>query len=111
MQWIQWLSKPQHGNNRNHAFKEACSGGHLQVAQELLNALPTIDVSYSDDFAFRSACKNGHLEVTQWLLSVKPDINIYAYEYAFLNVSNGDKYLKMLEWLITVIKQQKQLST
>ncbi len=60
------------------AFFKACSNGHLDVAQWLLQIKPDINISAHNEWAFHGACYNGHLDVAQWLLQMKPDINISA---------------------------------
>ena len=57
----------------NRAFLEACSYGHLAVAQLLTAYGVNVDANNYD--AFLVACKNGQLEVAKWLWTLGVDIH------------------------------------
>lgn len=100
-----WTISEQQGTtidisqNDECVFREACLGGHLDVAQWLLSIKPDIDVSAWGESAFSNACSNGHLEVAQWLMSIKPSIDVSAEnENAFRKACLGG-HLEVARWL------------
>jgi hypothetical protein len=50
----------------DEAFRAACSGGHMSIAQWLYHQ-GGVDIHSFDEQAFRGACVNNHLSVAQWL--------------------------------------------
>ena len=49
------------------SFQSACENGQLEIAKQLLEKNPNINISANNDAAFRYACKNGHVKVVTWL--------------------------------------------
>jgi hypothetical protein len=70
----------------NHAFREACVFGHLEVAKWLLSVKPDINISANNEEPFRLACFARKLEVAKWLQSLK--YYLYVIEY-----SKNGKYI------------------
>lgn len=65
--WLQKISTIDIQCDNNYAFRMACAGGHLDIAQYLRSECPTININACDNFAFYFACAYGHLNVAQWL--------------------------------------------
>ena len=51
-------------------FQNACSNGHLNVAQWLYQIKSDINISARNESAFINACSQGHLNVAQWLYQI-----------------------------------------
>ena len=56
-------------SNYINLFQYFCKNGHLENAQELLQAKPDIS-EHNHYYAFRMACQNGHLDVVQYLIDI-----------------------------------------
>jgi len=82
-------------------FTNACEGGDLEKAKELLENNPNINISAENEQAFRWACYNGQLHVAKWLLSLKNiDIsteNELAFRWACYN-----GHLHVVQWLLSL---------
>ncbi|MGV2433115.1 MAG UNVERIFIED_CONTAM: ankyrin repeat domain-containing protein [Rickettsiaceae bacterium] len=52
----------------------ACRGGHLAVAQFLVEKGADVKHVYSGWSPFHSACKSGNLELVKWLLTIDPTL-------------------------------------
>jgi hypothetical protein len=50
--------------HHDYAFRDACSHGHLEVAQWSYS-FGGVNIHSEDDSAFREACCHGHLSVVQ----------------------------------------------
>ena len=66
--------------NMNEAFAIACSNGHLEIAQFLLEFQPTIKSFNNDHESFKNACDNGYIEVAKWLASLDSRYIIINYD-------------------------------
>jgi hypothetical protein len=75
LQVLQWLINiPGLSNNAKiNAFKEACFGGALNIAQTLYNNLGSDFIPESDkDEAFNHACSQSRVDVLLWLREINP---------------------------------------
>jgi len=88
----------------DEVFKNACSKGHLKVAQWLLSISNNkININSLNDLAFRLACINGKIEVAQWLLSIPNNkININVNNDQVFRYANANLDFKILQWLIKI---------
>ena len=84
--------------DHNHAMLLACTNGHLEIAEELLNQWPHIDLKFNNNKIFKNICIRGQLSICQWLVTVTTiDVhmeNEYAFHKCFLN-----NHLEFCKWL------------
>ena len=86
----------------NKEFLNACKNGNLDLAKNLLETNPMIEISFNNDHVFQDTCSNGHLNVAKWLLEIKPTINISANnEEAFRSACKTNK-LDIVKWLLEI---------
>ena len=86
----------------SYKFYNACVHGNLNLAQQLLQDNPDIDVFGFNNIAFRLACENGHIEVAQWLYNIEPDhISCYELECIFERACKND-HLNLVQWLLHI---------
>lgn len=58
-------------NKYTELFINYCKEGKLLELKQLIEDVPTIDISENNDMAFQFACFYGHLKVIQWLYSIR----------------------------------------
>lgn len=77
-------------------FVNACQGGHLKMAQYLINKYD-IDQKHQN-LAFRGACKTGNIKIAQWLWSIgnidlSHNLKVYSIiEKKRIHMQFGKKY-------------------
>ena len=85
--------------DNEHAFRNACLHGKLDLCQWLLKQKPDINISADNEHAFRNACFYGHLHVAQWLLQINPYINISADNEDAFWWACRNRHLDVAHWL------------
>ena len=88
--------------NPDKVFLYACKNGHLEIAQQMFQIKPNIDISALDEYAFRWACGKGHLNIAQWLLQVKPTIDISAGNEGAFSWACFYGHLNIAQWLLQI---------
>lgn len=93
------MSKEAEENYQHNALFDACTHGHLAVAQWILRIFPGAKIY---DNVFWKSCEQGHLAIVQWLKNVvEPSArgNLYFMHQALtLAIIHG--HIAVAEWLI-----------
>jgi hypothetical protein len=88
----------------DEAFRFACGGGYLEMAQWLWmldGAVCDINVHVFHDSPFRLACHNGHLDVAKWLLQlpVYPPLEPRTLQHNAVLGATANGHLHIVQWL------------
>lgn len=99
-------------SNLSKAFVQACSGGHLHIAQWLYSL--GVKTNTRSDQAFRLACRNDHIDIVKWFVHLteskvmsfnsKHSIIYGNNEWAFIH-SVGNSCLSVVEFLLEKSQQ------
>lgn len=80
------------------AFRGACSQGHIEIAQLLLDIAPNMDIQSGNYYVFRWACHNGHIDVAKWLYQISPPKHNSCIRGAFDYACSG-RHCHIIRWL------------
>lgn len=85
--------------NNENAFINTCYNGDLNLAKQLLNDHPNIDIFREKGITLRITCPNKYFDFAEWLLSFNPEKDIY--EGVFLELCYHG-HLDSAKWLLSM---------
>lgn len=93
----------------SYDFEYACDEGNLELAKQLLQENPRINVSANDELSFCNACATGNLELIKWLLEIKPDIDITAHNDRAFSWANNFNHHEVVEYLVQLKPERYEI--